>query len=613
MNPAFNDYLAALEPFRDAVLGANTTIDQERARLTLQVEHLEHQLDNEIDAVRSTITELHVHYRAAADRLIRHAPSLRAQQRAQQQGAQSALDSPTLLLPDVVTPTPPPAPTDLNAAKTSQIQAAGVLDIQLGYYLDATDPLAARRWYEKRASAGDTDAMARLAAILEKTAQTGDELSAACHWYREAATAGHAEAAYRLGRFIETRWSVEEDSVRIAGDWYRRAAEAGHTDAMYHLGVVLEGLDSPADLDDAHHWYARAAEAGQVEAMCRLAALLETRFESKDLLAARRWYKRASEAGYTEAMYQLARMLTDDDPGQASHWWEKAARAGHGGAMYRLAQLLETGSDSSNNDALNWYLAAAEAGNGDAMFRLAELHQPDPAKQRYWYERAALVGNDEARCRFGVLLASEGLSSTAQTFLHTAALNGHTDAMYHLARLLETTDPTTARHWYETAANTGHTDAMYQLGLVHWSQDRAAATGWFERAASAGNTDAMYRLGLALEDPTEQLENSAAGRWYQRAAESGHSGAMARLGYLFESAAPPDAATATHYLREAHRWYRQAAQAGNNNAEHRAGVLTATLWDPGTPVSRRGGAGSWDRTLTHHELPGTVIVFETQR
>ena len=137
----------------------------------------------------------------------------------------------------------------------------------------------------------------------------------------------------------------------------------------------------------------------------------------------------------------------------------------------------------------------ANAGESDAMNHLAVLLQgTDPAGARRWYERAANAG--------------------------------HSNAMFNLGLLLQGTDPEGARRWWERAADAGNTKAMVSLGVMLIDEDPDAARRWWERAGNAGNTNAMFNLGLLLDDS----DPGAARYWLERAANAGHKGAIDTLG-----------------------------------------------------------------------------------
>lgn len=90
--------------------------------------------------------------------------------------------------------------------------------------------------------------------------------------YQRRAEAGDTDAMYNLGVLLEGR-----DRRFQATKWYRRAADAGDVDAMFNLAGALESLGKPGEARD---WYRRAAEAGDVDARTNL-ALLDDQVEAQ--------------------------------------------------------------------------------------------------------------------------------------------------------------------------------------------------------------------------------------------------------------------------------------------------------------------------------------------
>jgi tetratricopeptide (TPR) repeat protein len=93
------------------------------------------------------------------------------------------------------------------------------------------------------------------------------DLDGALTWYERAATAGHTDAMVKLGALLARQDPPDLDGAHT---WYERAATAGHTDAMVNLGALLEGQDPP-DLDGARTWYERAATADDTAALIDVA------------------------------------------------------------------------------------------------------------------------------------------------------------------------------------------------------------------------------------------------------------------------------------------------------------------------------------------------------
>jgi trypsin-like peptidase/Sel1 repeat-containing protein len=111
---------------------------------------------------------------------------------------------------------------------------------RIGYAaaVSANEPMAYEAWLPL-AEHGEVDAMYNLGVVLKDS----DPVEAR-RWYERAADHEHTDAMYNLGVLLE------DDDPAEARRWYERAAEHDHTGAMFALGVLLEG-DDPAE---ARRW-----------------------------------------------------------------------------------------------------------------------------------------------------------------------------------------------------------------------------------------------------------------------------------------------------------------------------------------------------------------------
>jgi len=148
----------------------------------------------------------------------------------------------------------------------------------------------------KAATAGNTNAMSNLGALLGGEGQTDE----AEHWYRQAASAGNTYAMSNLGALLRGQGKTAESE-----QWYRKAADAGDTGATLYLGAMLLGQGKSAQ---AEQWYRKAAHAGDTEAMLKLGALLERQGRMAE---AEQWYRKAAYAGKTGAMLKLEALMKD--------------------------------------------------------------------------------------------------------------------------------------------------------------------------------------------------------------------------------------------------------------------------------------------------------------
>lgn len=166
----------------------------------------------------------------------------------------------------------------------------------------------------------------------------------------------------------------------------------------------------------------------------------------------------------------------------------------------------------------------AEKGNAYAAFALGlmeargDLGEPNYARARTWWEKAAEAGHPEAEYNLGLAYhrgvqdggdgrdPSKRDFATATKWWEKAAEHGHGGAMYALAGMARTgegqpKDPVKAVEWYRRASEVGHPDAQYQLAGMYLSglgveKNPAEAQKWMKKAAGVGHPGAIQAMKL---------------------------------------------------------------------------------------------------------------------
>jgi TPR repeat protein len=131
-------------------------------------------------------------------------------------------------------------------------------------------------------------------------------------------------------------------SDKKAAKIWKRAVELGDVAAMVQLGTLHDtGSGVKLDKKKAERLYRAAADRGHVIAQFNLASLLdsEERFEE-----AFRYYALAADQGYTSGEFNLGCCYRDGegtevDLGKARYWLERAAAKGNEEAIEGLADL----------------------------------------------------------------------------------------------------------------------------------------------------------------------------------------------------------------------------------------------------------------------------------
>ncbi len=151
---------------------------------------------------------------------------------------------------------------------------------------------------------------------------------------------------------------------------WKPLAKKNNPDALYNIGLLyMKGLGVDEDFRAAKHWFKQAAKYGSVDAAYNLGVMYKKRRfgypSSKDALY---WWRQAAERGHPESQFNLGVMLaygngTGKDVSAALKLWQQAANQNNMSAIQTLAQVYEKG-----------------------LFDLS----PDPAKARYWVEKASL-------------------------------------------------------------------------------------------------------------------------------------------------------------------------------------------------------------------------------
>nr|WP_255639729.1 tetratricopeptide repeat protein [Aquibacillus saliphilus] len=219
------------------------------------------------------------------------------------------------------------------------------------------------------------------------------------------ALVGNADAQLELGHFYK---SMQRDEW--AFDWFKVAADAGSVDALYWLGNdYFVGKVVEHDWEKAYFCYKEAAEKGHADALNNYADMyLRGEYVEKNEKRALELFKEAADRGVPEAMYTLGYMYengvgTEVDMGESKRWFTESALFGDVFAANRLGH--EAVENGLGDEAISWYQMAADRGDSYGEFNLGVCHengigtQVNIKKAKYWYQKAALKGDDLAKQR----------------------------------------------------------------------------------------------------------------------------------------------------------------------------------------------------------------------
>ena len=173
-------------------------------------------------------------------------------------------------------------------------------------------------------------------------------------------------------QYLQGKQAYEQRDYEKALYLLKPAALAGNPNAQYYLAILYDfGRGAPANHEQANQWYLKAAEHGQSDAQYNL-ALSYYRGEGV-------------ERNYNMAVYWLAKAAANGDTAAVDMLMDYAESSAHPEAQYALAQLFRNGVALHND--LELY--PNERGNAPMS--------PDLERYRYWLQRAADNGHQEAR------------------------------------------------------------------------------------------------------------------------------------------------------------------------------------------------------------------------
>ena len=145
-----------------------------------------------------------------------------------------------------------------------------------------------------------------------------------------------------MGHAYRESWYGLVKSDKKAAKIYRRAVELGDVDAMTNLAVFhVLGSGVKLDKKKAERLYRMAADRGDALAQYNLGLLLDA---AKKFEEAFRYYALSADQGYTIAENNVGCCYMDGegtevDLGKARYWFERAAAKGDEQAIENLATL----------------------------------------------------------------------------------------------------------------------------------------------------------------------------------------------------------------------------------------------------------------------------------
>ena len=233
------------------------------------------------------------------------------------------------------------------------------------------------------------------------------------------------------------------------------------------------------------------------------------------------------------------------------------------------------------SDKLERLQEKAEHSDPEAMFELGGLYERGEGVEKkiykalWLYLRAARGGNVEAQYKLGLLYRQKPFEDKAASvyWLSEAALAGHTDARYELARFYLKSEGA-GRDLKEGAtllkklAESGHRRAQNDLGSCYYrgsgvEKNYSEAFKWYEKSANQGEATGQFNLAVCYEKGQGTDKNLAeAVKYYKKAAAQGYAPAIFNLGLCYDLGSGVD-----RDLKKAAALYRKAAEKGYAEAQ----------------------------------------------
>ncbi len=367
------------------------------------------------------------------------------------------------------------------------------------------DPKAAVPFYERACKAGQADACARLAAVLEKGGAVTQDLATAAALYGKSCDGGHFAGCGGLARMHEQGTGVARDPA--------------HAKTLYERAVALE---------------VSACDRGDAQDCIELGLFYRegTHGLAKDTAQALRLNERACSLGEPAGCYQASYLLGQATPGLTLD--TKRAQS----FVDRAQALIVSQCDAGVIDACHTLMTPAAdykaclAGDPDACWRVGRTYVPDTPERPGDYTRAMhffLKGCEISaeHCVPAGELYAEGRGVPADVkraaeLFGRACDGGDLGGCFELARLYESgtgvpRDPARAATLYERMCAADSYGCTRLAGLLLAGQgvqkDAARGVTLAERACREHRDwEACLQLGLALRDGNGIARDAVAAR-----------------------------------------------------------------------------------------------------
>lgn len=212
-----------------------------------------------------------------------------------------------------------------------------------------------------------------------------------------------APSDYFYGKMIENGWNGHKD-IKKAEYYYLAAAKDNVSRAQLALGKMYQ---KKKELTSAFFWFSMASKQKEKEATYELAkAYFYGYGTKKDEEKALKCYQEAFEQGCLEAAKNIGSYLfyhpeLDTNGEMAIAWLFQIKDRKDAEVHYMLGSLLE--KQNRLKEAFEFYLLSAKENHVESALKVGQFYEkgketnPKLEQAIFWYEKAALLGNEEAK------------------------------------------------------------------------------------------------------------------------------------------------------------------------------------------------------------------------
>lgn len=298
----------------------------------------------------------------------------------------------------------------------------------------------------KKAEAGDSEAMFRVAELCYEGQHTAKDQKQALRWYREAAKLEYVPAMLQMMRFYE-KGELVKQNLKLSMSWVKKAAATGEAEGKYALAeAYIYGSAGKQDVEEGLKLLDEMAAEGDEKASEKAEDIRRKVKRAKERFDAGIRQPSTASGNYEMGLYCQTGDGFYTYPKQAVQYFLKAAEKEHVHAQYQLALAYHTGEGTKKNEdeCVKWLQKAAAKSHKEATELLNEIQE----KQRLKREKTEFKNH---------LRQAEKGDAYAQAKVAELYLNG-VGVKEDIQKGIE---------WYEKASETDEGYAARQLAKIY--------------------------------------------------------------------------------------------------------------------------------------------------